>query len=163
MSNHNLSYYSIDRLKMEVYRGDENCGFTPIDSNELIGNKLWSTIRDVISTSIENKQDLIIEGAYIFPEYLSDFDSECLNQILPIFICFSEKYIRENYETGILKYRHAEETRIYEEERSSEIFIQDHMTLMSKCEKNEVEYFAIDENYEEEMEKIYKIIKKSLE
>jgi len=67
-------------------------------------------------TAIENKQDLVIEGAYIFPEYLSDFSMEYLEHILPVFICFTEKYIRSNYETDILKYRHVAEAREYEEE-----------------------------------------------
>jgi len=163
LENHNISYYSIDHLKMGLYRGDISCGFTPTDANEHIGEKLWPILKGIIMTAIENKQDLIIEGAYIFPEYLSDFSAEYLKHILSVFICFTEKYIRSNYNAGIIEYRHVAEARGYEEDRPPEVFIQDHMTLMRKCEECEIRYFAIKLNYEEEMEKIYKFISESIE
>ncbi len=73
VENYKITYYSIDHLKMELYRGDQNCGFTPTDADEHIGEKLWPILKGIIMTAIENKQDLIIEGAYIFPEFLKKF------------------------------------------------------------------------------------------
>ncbi len=69
MENHSISYYSIDHIKMGLYRGSFDCGFIPTDDNEFIGEKLWPIIKGIIMTAIENHQDLIIEGAYMFPEY----------------------------------------------------------------------------------------------
>ncbi len=163
MENHSISYYSIDHIKMGLYRGSFDCGFIPTDDNEFIGEKLWPIIKGIIMTAIENHQDLIIEGAYMFPEYLSDFSVDYLKHILPVFICFSEKYIRLNYMTGILKYRHVVETRGYDEDRSPEVFINDHMNLMRKCEERDTKYFAIEMNYEEEMDQIYRFIKEALD
>ncbi len=30
---------------MELYRGDQNCGFTPTDADEHIGEKLWPILK----------------------------------------------------------------------------------------------------------------------
>ncbi len=65
--------------------------------------------------------------------------------------------------TGILKYRHVVETRGYDEDRSPEVFINDHMNLMRKCEERDTKYFAIEMNYEEEMDQIYRFIKEALD
>lgn len=67
LKRYNIPYLSIDHLKMGIYRGDSNCGFTPLDSIELIGDKLWPIIKGIIMTNIENNQSLIIEGCYILP------------------------------------------------------------------------------------------------
>lgn len=163
VENYKITYYSIDHLKMELYRGDQNCGFTPTDADEHIGEKLWPILKGIIMTAIENKQDLIIEGAYIFPEFLKSFSENYMIHILPVFICFTEKYIRSHFLTGIIKYRHAAETRGYEEDRRLEEFICDHMNIMQKCETCKSKYFSINMNYEEEMEQVFKYISASLE
>lgn len=132
------------------------------DADEHIGEKLWPVLKGIIMTAIENRQDLIIEGAYIFPEYLSSFSENYMEHILPVFICFTEQYIRSNFSTAIIKYRHAAETRGYEEDRPVEEFIRDHVSLMQKCEACKLKYFIINMNYEEEMEQVFSFISASL-
>lgn len=39
LETYKIPYLSIDHLKMGIYRGNINCGFTPLDSTELIGEK----------------------------------------------------------------------------------------------------------------------------
>ncbi|MBF4692014.1 zeta toxin family protein [Fusibacter sp. Q10-2] len=163
LENHHISYYSIDHIKMGLYRADINCGFTPLDADEHIGEKLWPILKGIIMTAIENKQDLVIEGAYIFPEYLKDLSQDYCDHILPVFICFSESYIQANYNSGIIKYRHIAESRDYEEDRPQEVFIHDHTNLMKKCEAAEISCFMIQTHYEEEMAKVYDFISDALE
>lgn len=158
LENRNISHFSIDHLKMGLFRGDPNCGFTPTDSNEHIGGKLWPILRGIIMTAIENEQDLLIEGCYIFPEYLNDFDEEYLARILPVFICFSEEYIREHYLTGIIQHRQVVEKRDYEEDRSPEVFLNDHNTFKNKCKEYGVNCFEIQSDYVTEMNKVYEFI-----
>lgn len=53
---------SIDLLKMGLIRSG-NTSLTPED-DEKLEEYLWPIIREMIKTAIENKQSLIIEGAY---------------------------------------------------------------------------------------------------
>lgn len=57
-----IPYLSIDHLKIGLIRGDYDCGFTALDSNESITNNLWSIVKGIIMTNIENNQHIIIEG-----------------------------------------------------------------------------------------------------
>ncbi|MGG3279359.1 hypothetical protein [Paenibacillus solani] len=72
LEKYHVPYLSIDHLKMGLYRADMNCGFTPMDSTEDIGEKLWPILKGIMMTNIENKQNLIIEGCYILPHHLED-------------------------------------------------------------------------------------------
>jgi putative acetyltransferase len=52
---------------MGFIRGRDNCSFTVNDSGELIAEELWLIAKGIIMTVIENQQNLIIEGSYLFP------------------------------------------------------------------------------------------------
>jgi len=67
LEKYKIPYLSIDHLKMGLIRGDTNCSFTSMDSNEVIGEKLWPIIKGIIMTNIENNQNIIIEGCYLLP------------------------------------------------------------------------------------------------
>lgn len=70
---------SIDLLKMGLIRSG-NTSLTPED-DEKLEEYLWPIIREMIKTAIENKQSLIIEGAYIPFDWKKDFDSSYLQEI----------------------------------------------------------------------------------
>lgn len=57
-----------------------NTSLTPED-DEKLEEYLWPIIREMIKTAIENKQSLIIEGAYIPFDWKKDFDSSYLQEI----------------------------------------------------------------------------------
>lgn len=158
LEKYKIPYLSIDHLKMGFYRGDSNCGFTPMDSNEVIGEKLWPIIKGIIMTNIENNQSIIIEGCYILPHFIKDFEMSYSNQIIPVFLGFSTKYIEENFIANIVKHRNAIETRIYPEERTITELINEHDEFRKKCIKSGVEYFEIVNNYEEEIRRVYDYI-----
>jgi len=162
LEKYKISCFSIDYLKMALYRSDKNCGFTPLDSNEVIGEKLWPILKEMIKTYIENNQNIIIEGCYLLPHYVKELKKEYPDQILSVFLIFSNKYIKENFERKILKHRHAAETRNYPEERPITQFITEHETLRKKCEGNSIDYFEIHNNYEKEIMKVYDFIENEL-
>lgn len=158
LEKYKIPYLSIDHLKMGLYRGDENCGFTPLDSDELIGEKLWPIIKGIIMTNIENKQNIIIEGCYILPHFVKDFDKFYLEEIISVFLGFSAKYIEKNFKSNIIKHRNAIENRIYPEDRSLIQCINGHDEFRKKCIENGVDYFEIKNDYEEEIVKVYDYI-----
>ncbi|QDP41530.1 2-phosphoglycerate kinase [Radiobacillus deserti] len=153
-----IPYLSIDQLKMGLYRGDKNCGFTPLDSTELIGDKLWPILKGIIMTNIENEQHIVIEGCYILPHYMKDFDINYSEKIIPVFLGFSTNYIQENFETKILKHRHAIELRNWPEERTVQELIKEHKEFKTKCFQASVRYFEIESDYEKEILNVYDYI-----
>ena len=56
-------YLSIDHLKMGLIRSGQT-QLTPCDDAELTPY-LWSIVKEMIKTAIENRQNLIVEGCYI--------------------------------------------------------------------------------------------------
>lgn len=161
LEEYHIPYFSVDHLKMGIYRSDQQCGFTPLDEDELIGERLWPIIREMIKTNIENDQSLIVEGCYLFPRYLQDFEKHYAEKIIPIFITFSPQYIRNHFQTGILQYRNVIEKRQEHVASDDEIeeMIQDHENYRRKCLDAGVSYFEIHEDYEREMKEIDQYIK----
>ena len=50
-----------------------NTELTPMDDNELT-EYLWTIVREMIKTAIENNQSLIVEGGYIPFDWQRDFE-----------------------------------------------------------------------------------------
>ena len=67
LEKHAYPYFSIDHLKMGLIRSG-NTGLTPED-DEAITEYLWPIVREMVMTAIENKQNLVIEGCYIPPDW----------------------------------------------------------------------------------------------
>ncbi|KKI91190.1 2-phosphoglycerate kinase [Bacillus sp. SA1-12] len=163
LEKYKVPYLSIDHLKMGIYRSDKNCGFTPLDSSELIGDKLWPIIREIIKTNIENNQNLIIEGCYILPHYIKEFEKFYAEKIISVFLVFSTQYIKANFESKILKHRNVIEDRgeldadfnITENITEN---IKEHNQYRRRCIEAGYKYFEIDKNYEEEITKVYDYI-----
>ncbi|WP_421385351.1 2-phosphoglycerate kinase [Bacillus salacetis] len=158
LEKYHISYLSMDHLKMGLYRGVENCGFTPLDSTEVIGDKLWPIVKGIMMTSIENKQGIIIEGCYILPHYLQDLGSNYSKKIIPVFFGFSPNYIQENFETRIVKHRNAIESRNWPEERTIKELIKEHKEFKAQCLQAGVRYFEIEKDYDKEILKVYDYI-----
>ncbi|SOC43826.1 2-phosphoglycerate kinase [Ureibacillus acetophenoni] len=158
LEKYHIPYLSIDHLKMGLYRGDKNCGFTPMDSNEVIGDKIWPILKGLIMTNIENKQHIIIEGCYILPHYLKDFDINYSEKIVPVFLGFSTNYIKENFESKIVQHRNAIEQRSWPEDRSIDKLIKEHEEFKAICLESGVKYFEIDEDYDNEVITVYNYI-----
>jgi putative acetyltransferase len=153
MEKYKIPYFSLDHLKMGIYRSNKNCGFTPESPDEIIIEKLWTITREVIKTNIENNQNIIIEGCY-FPNSIKDLENEYYEKIIYFCICFSEQYIRKNIETKIYNNRSIIE---YKEEgfiENIEKYILENKNKKNGSKNNSIKYFEIKENYEEEMQNV---------
>ncbi len=155
LEKYKIPYLSIDHLKMGIYRSDKHCGFTPLDSSEKIGEILWPIIKGIIMTNIENSQSIIIEGCYLLPHRIKEFEEPYKDEIISVFLGFSKEYIEKHLEGEIIQNRHAIEQRGYPEDRSVTQFISEHEELRKHCLEQGVTYFEIKENYEVEVQKVY--------
>jgi len=162
LEKYHYPYLSIDHLKMGLYRADIDFGITPCDNTEHIGDKLWPILKGIIMTNIENKQNLIIEGAYLFPDKVSELPSEYLANIVSFYLGFSEEYIKENFNSQILENRCAIEARGYENEDTLEGYLQKNKAQKNICEKHKAKYFEIKEDYQKEIEAVYSWIDSEL-
>ena len=90
-----IPYLSEDHIKMGLYRADTDCGFSLNDDNEKIEEHLWPILKGIIEVNIENGQNIIIEGCYIFPKRLQEFQDEYRKHIISVFMGFSSEYIKK--------------------------------------------------------------------
>jgi len=160
LEKYKTPYLSIDHLKMGIFRSGFDYGFTPESKDEIIIEKLWSIIKGIIMTNIENDQNIIIEGCY-FPETIDELNEEYLNKIIFLHIIFSEQYIQKNINEKINNHRSVIENRGYDcqfSEENLEEYILINNENKEKCKKNGIKYFEIKNDYEKEIEEVYKWI-----
>jgi len=158
LEKYHIPYLSIDHLKMGLIRGNRYCDFSATDGDDQIAEKLWPVVKGIIMTNIENKQNIIIEGCYLPPEYIKDFEPKYLKEITPLYIGFSKDYIDKHFDAGILGYISAIEQRKKDDYINPENFIKLHTQLKTRCERNKVPFFEIHDHYEAEMSNVYQWI-----
>ena len=163
LEKYSVPYLSVDHLKMGLYRSGKDYGFTPTDEDKIIESVLWPIIKGIIETNIENKQNIIIEGCYIYPHRLNEFDEEYRKEIIPVFMGFSRKYVENNYFSQVIENRNIIENRDWEEERTVEEFISDTNKLKKMCLEGATQYFEINKDYNEDTNKIYQWIDAKIE
>ncbi|SER25777.1 AAA domain-containing protein [Gracilibacillus ureilyticus] len=162
LERYHIPYLSLDHLKMGIYRSNRNCGYTPLDSEEKIAEKLWPIVKEMIKTMIENEQNQIIEGCYLLPELVEELMLEYPDDILPVYLIFVEDYIFTHFDSHILTYRSVIENRGEEEDRPVSYFIHEHNKLKEKCIAYQSYYVEIKNNYEAEIEAVYEYIEGNL-
>lgn len=79
LETYHIPYLSIDHLKMGLIRS----GYTKLtpEEDDALTDYLWPIIREIVKTSIENGQNLIMEGCYIPFDWSKDFEKEYLSHI----------------------------------------------------------------------------------
>ena len=117
LEKHAWPYLSIDHLKMGLIRSG-NTALAPEDDEELT-EYLWPIVREMVKTVIENKQNLIVEGCYIPPDWRRDFDAEHLPSIRFICLAMSDAYIDNHFEE-IMKHGSDIEARLDESDCTPE-------------------------------------------
>lgn len=80
LEKYKYPYLSIDHLKMGLIRS-ENTALTPMNDSKALTDYLWTNVREIIKTVIENKQNLIIEGCYIPFDWAKGFEEDYLQHI----------------------------------------------------------------------------------
>lgn len=110
LEKYKYPYVSIDHIKMGLIRSG-NTELTPVSDDSLLTEYLWKIVREMIKTAIENRQNLIVEGCYIPPDWRKDFEREYLDNIKCICLVMTEEYIRNHYD-DITEYGNVIEQRL---------------------------------------------------
>ncbi|MBE6802448.1 MAG: adenylate kinase, partial [Ruminococcaceae bacterium] len=121
-------YISIDHLKMGLIRSG-NTELTPISEDKDLTAYLWSIIREMIKTAIENKQNLIVEGCYIPFDWQKDFENEYFKDIKYYCLIMNEEYIRNHF-ADIKKYANVIENRLDDEWCTMESVLADNAEML---------------------------------
>lgn len=64
---------NLDHIKMGLIRGFNDCGFSAVDSDETIAEKMWGFIEGFIGTCIENNQIQFWKAAIFHVKRLKNF------------------------------------------------------------------------------------------
>ncbi len=137
-------YLSIDHLKMGLIRSGKT-QLTVSDDKELTPY-LWSIVKGIVKTAIENNQNLIIEGCYIPFDWQNDFSNEYLLQIRYYCLVMSKNYINEHFE-DILLYANKIENRDDNSWCTKENLIKDNENNLKQCKEKKLNYIYIDDSY----------------
>ena len=140
---------SIDLLKMGLIRSG-NTSLTPED-DEKLEEYLWPIIREMIKTAIENKQSLIIEGAYIPFDWKKDFDSSYLQEIQFYCLVMTQNYI-QNHFSDIKNYANIIEKRLDDSWFTKETALEENIKTLELCKQNNCRYILIDDSYDVDIE-----------
>ena len=159
MERLNIPYISIDHIKMGLIRSKVT-ELTPYDDEKLTPY-LWSIVKEIIKTAIENEQNLIVEGCYIPFDFKKDFSDDELSHIRYVCLVMSESYITDNFQS-IVSHSDIIEKRI-SSALSAEKLIADNKTNVGGCEHFKLDYYMIDKSYnsEEMLRAVIEIIRKS--
>ncbi len=144
-----IPYFSIDHLKMGLIRSGQT-DLTP-DDDEKLTPYLWSIVKEIVKTAVENKQNLIVEGCYIPFDWQKDLTEEYLCEIVYYCLIMSEKYIENNF-ADIVKYESVIENRAVETDLSKQKLIQDNARNLRLCKKYKLNYILIDTDYKVDIE-----------
>lgn len=158
LTKYKIPYTSIDHIKMGLIRGYNNCGFTAIDDDDIISEKMWGVIKGIIDTCIENNQNIILEGCYLSADKVKQI---ICNDIIILYIGFSEQYIQSNFDK-IIQYENIIERRKYPSEILKNDFIFQNSELKQKCIKSNLPYFEINFDYDKEIQKVYDFVDNQL-
>ncbi|MDE7329291.1 MAG: adenylate kinase [Clostridia bacterium] len=116
-----------------------------VNDDEKLTPYLWSIIKEMIKTAIENKQSIIIEGCYIPFDWQKDFDESYLQEIKFYCLIMTAEYI-ENKFSEILKFENVIEKRITTDINKADLIVDNRLNLQM-CKKFGLEYILIDKNY----------------
>lgn len=158
-----IPYLSIDHIKMGLIRGNKYCDFSATDCDDEITIKLWPIVKGIIMTNIENGQNIIIEGCYIPPEHIRDFEPDYLEQIIALYIGFSKNYLDKHFESGVVEHRSEIEQKDLDDYMNQSNFIKLHSHINELCTRNNVKFFEINDDYLGEMTKVYLWIDEQVE
>lgn len=144
LEKYKYPYFSIDHLKMGLIRS----GYTDlrVDDDKKLEEYMWPIIREMIKTAIENKQNLIVEGAYIPFDIKKDFEKKYLKDIRFYCLVMSENYISNNF-NDIKKYAKIVEDRIDDARFTKEYAIEENAKFFKLAQKYKVNIIYIDKSY----------------
>ena len=148
LEKYKFPYLSIDHLKMGLIRSG-NTSISVYDDEKLT-LYLWTIVKEIIKTAIENGQNLIIEGCYIPFDWKKDFNEEYLSKIKYYCLIMSENYIQNNF-SEILANANIIEKRLGNDLSQKEL-IKENAHNLQMCKKYALNYILIDTEYKVDIE-----------
>lgn len=145
LEKYKYPYLSIDHLKMGLIRSS-NTKLTPLSEDSELTDYLWPIVREMIKTSIENNQNLIVEGCYIPFDWSKDFSEEYLLNIKYYLLVMSENYIKNHFD-DIKKYASVIENRS-DDDCSVDSVLEDNKKMLKLAQKHDIDYLLINDKYE---------------
>ncbi|MGN1304180.1 MAG: adenylate kinase [Oscillospiraceae bacterium] len=145
LEKYKYPYLSIDHLKMGLIRSGQTA-LTPEDDKELVPY-LWSIVKEIVKTAVENEQNITIEGCYIPFDWKKDFDESYLRHIKYRCLIMTERYIKEHF-ADIKSHADAIEKRLDDSWLNADQLIAENAENLEMCRKYGCEYILIDEEYE---------------
>ena len=145
LEKYKYPYLSIDHLKMGLIRSGQT-DLTPYDDDKLT-IYLWSIIKEIIKTAIENGQNLIIEGGYIPFDWHNSFDIEYLSEIRFICLIMSENYISRHFD-DIIRNENVIEKRMPYADFTIESVKEANQYNLQQCKQIGLDYVLSDDEYD---------------
>lgn len=149
LEKYRYTYLSIDHLKMGLIRSG-NTDLTVYDDEKLTPY-LWSIVKEMIKTAIENNQNLIVEGCYIPFDWADDFASEYLCEIKYYCLVMTENYINKHFD-DIKAFAGVIEDRGDDSDCTKDVLLKDNIYNLEMCKRYGCNYILIDEKYNPDIE-----------
>ena len=149
LEKYKFPYLSIDHLKMRLIRSNQTT--ISVSDDEKLTPYLWSIVKEIIKTAIENGQNLIAEGCYIPFDWEKDFNKEYLLQIKYYCLIMSKDYILKRF-SDILANESIVEQRLISGDLAQENLIKENESNLQTCKKYGLNYIFIDKEYKVDIE-----------
>lgn len=149
LEKYKFPYLSIDHLKMGLIRSGQTA--INVNDDEKLTPYLWSIVKEIIKTAIENGQNLVVEGCYIPFDWQKDFGKEYLAQIKYYCLIMSKNYIQNNF-ADIVEHENAVENRLVNGDFAQEQLIKDNEHNLQLCKQYALNYILIDKDYHIDIE-----------
>lgn len=151
LEKYKTPYLSIDHLKMGLIRSGQT-ELTPEDDEALTGY-LWPIVREMIKTTIENKQNLIVEGCYIPFDWRKDFNEQYLPSIRFVCLAMTDAYIDAHF-AEIKAHSSAIEARLDDADCTIQSLKEDNHAYIEGCQKYGEQVVMIDSDYQQTINKL---------
>ncbi len=148
LEQYHYPYLSIDHLKMGLIRS-RNTDLTPLDDDALT-DYLWPIVREIVKTAAENRQNLIVEGCYIPPDWRRGFDEAYLPAIRFVCLAMTDRYIDAHFHE-ILSHGSDIEARLDDTDCTPEALKADNRKYISAFEAHGERVALIDVDCEQTM------------
>lgn len=154
LERYHFPYLSLDHLKMGLYRGTQNCPFTPEDSDDAISAHLWPIVKGMIDTCRENGQNQVFEGCYLPPEQVKPLLGP---DVAAVYLVFTEDYLRDHYDL-VLQHESVIEQRLYPSAPDLEEMINANIALRNRCMMAGVPVVEISESHDNAMTRAIRLL-----
>ena len=149
LEKYKYPYLSIDHLKMGLIRSGQTS--LSVSDDEKLTPYLWSIVREIVKTAIENGQNLVVEGCYIPFDWEKDFSKEYLAEIEYYCLIMTKDYV-QNHFSDVLANESVVEKRLISGDLTQENLIAENERNLQLCKKHGLNYILIDKEYKVDIE-----------